>query len=149
MRNEAARALLATLDASKTAQSVVPAKRKAPPKDPKKAAQLRQVELMKMRHKAQPADSRDKNKHVPVDQKLHLKVRAEEKGVENIFWFSKTIIAGRALDLLASQFGLSSDSAPLYLEKPSAEQDAARTRLANDKVLSEQVEDGTELILCR
>ena len=89
VKNEAGRALLAKLDASKTTQSVVPAKRKAPPKDPKKAAQLRQVELMKMRHKAQPADPKDKNKHVPIDQKLHLKVRAEEKNVEKIFWFSK------------------------------------------------------------
>ena len=90
MKNEAGRALLAKLDASKTTQSVVPAKRKAPPKDPKKAAQLRQVELMKIRHKAQPGDPKDKNKHVTVDRKLHVKVRADEKGEgERVFWFSK------------------------------------------------------------
>lgn len=45
---------------------------------------------MKMRHKAQPGDPKDKNKYVHIDQKLHIKVRAEEKGdEERIFWFSK------------------------------------------------------------
>ena len=85
---------------------------------------------MKMRHKAQAGDPKDKNKHVPIDQKLHLKVRALEKGdEERIFWFNKvsllrittrrrgpltdrvrqTIIAGRALDMLSTHFGVSSD----------------------------------------
>ena len=94
VKNEAGRALLAKMfpaqASSSKSTSIIPAKRKAPPKDPKKAAQLRQVELMKIRHKAQPGDPKDKNKHVPIDQKLHVKVRAEEKGDdEKIFWFSK------------------------------------------------------------
>ncbi len=45
---------------------------------------------MKMRHRAQPGDPRDKDKHVAVDQKLHLKVYIEEhEGDERFFWFRK------------------------------------------------------------
>lgn len=45
---------------------------------------------MKMRHKAQPADPKDKGKHVPVDQRLHVKVSLEaDEDVQNWFWFQK------------------------------------------------------------
>lgn len=48
---------------------------------------------MKMRHKAQPGDPKDKNKHVAIDQKLHLKVRAKEKGdEEKLLWFHKVML---------------------------------------------------------
>jgi hypothetical protein len=47
---------------------------------------------MKMRHKAQPGDPRDKNKPVTIDQKLHVKVSAEEKGnEEKVLWFQKVM----------------------------------------------------------
>ena len=102
VKNEAARAMLAKMFPSKPAESgststspaaVVPAKRKAPPTDPKKAAQLRKVELMKLRHKAQPGDPKDKSRSVAIDQKLHVKVIAEEKGdEEKVFWFQKVML---------------------------------------------------------
>lgn len=157
-RNEAAKAILAKIfpaqaaatSSEATPSASVPAKRKAAPTNPKKAAQLRQVELMKMRHKAQPGDPKDKNKSVPIDQKLHVKVRAEEKGdEERIFWFQKTNIAGRALDMLSAHFGVSSEKAPLYLEKSSGEDADERVRLQLDKPLADQVEDGAQLALSR
>ncbi|EKM55829.1 uncharacterized protein PHACADRAFT_121751 [Phanerochaete carnosa HHB-10118-sp] len=157
-RNEAAKAILAKIFPTQTAvspmspasSSSVPAKRKAPPSNPKKAAQLRQVELMKMRHKAQAGDPKDKNKSVPIDQKLHVKVRTQEKGEEEkIFWFQKTIIAGRALDMLSPHFGVSSDEMHLYLERFSAEDIDERIRLELDRALADQVEDGAQLVLNR
>ena len=61
------------------------------PTDPKKLAQLQQVELMRMRHRAMPADPKDKPGSVGVDQRLHVKVsrRGDPEGVEKIFWFRK------------------------------------------------------------
>lgn len=97
-RNEAGRALLAKMalnasavsDSSSGENQTIPTKRKPQTStNPKKVAQLRQVELMKMRHRAQPGDSKDQNKHVPIDQKLHVKVRMENKDEERIFWFRK------------------------------------------------------------
>lgn len=97
-RNEAAKAILAQIfpakaSASSTATggtSTVPAKRKTPTSsNPKKAAQIRQVELMKMRRRAQPADPRDKNRNVPIGERLHVKVSAEGKDEEKLFWFQK------------------------------------------------------------
>ncbi|PSR75120.1 hypothetical protein PHLCEN_2v9305 [Hermanssonia centrifuga] len=129
----------------------IPPKRKAiPSANPKKAAQLRQVELMKMRHRAQPGDPRDKDKHVAVDQKLHLKVYIEEQeGDERFFWFRKTMGTGKALDLLASQMGVSSDTVPLYLVKVPISGSEDRITLQNDKLLVEQVEDGMQVALSR
>lgn len=72
--------------------SPAPAKAaKKPPTNPKKAAQLRQVALMKMRHQAQAIDPRDKTRTVPIEQRLHIKVRARDAagtmGKESVFWF--------------------------------------------------------------
>ncbi|KAI0811105.1 hypothetical protein BC629DRAFT_1672292 [Irpex lacteus] len=157
-RNEAAKAILAQIfpakaSASSTAtgsSSTVPAKRKIPTlSNPKKAAQIRQVELMKMRHRAQPADPRDKNRNVPIGERLHVKVSAEGKDEEKLFWFQKTMTTGKALDILASHVGMSSDKAqPLYLcrNMTASEQDDSLA-LENDKLLADQIEDGTSLIL--
>jgi hypothetical protein len=61
------------------------------PTDPKKLAQLQKVELMRMRHRAMPADPKDKPGSVGVDQRLHVKVsrRGGPEGIEKIFWFRK------------------------------------------------------------
>lgn len=94
--------------------------------DPKKLTQLRKVQLLKMRHKAKPGDSRDKPGSVGVAERLHLQVYIEDNTASEPFWFrkvrqyilfssrrmlkiySQTTITGRAIDLLASQFGMSS-----------------------------------------
>jgi hypothetical protein len=44
------------------------------PTDPKELAQLQRVEIMRMRHRAVPADSKDKPGSVGVNQRLHMKV---------------------------------------------------------------------------
>ncbi|KAJ3558058.1 hypothetical protein NM688_g1136 [Phlebia brevispora] len=154
-RNEAGRALLSKMfPASEAGPStppddkVVPTKRKTPPSNPKKAAQIRQVELMKMRHRAQPGDPKDKDKYVPVDQRLHVKVRVKDDNEEKIFWFRKAIGTGKALDLLASHFKVSTSNV-LSLVCPGADDTADDVILQNDKLLSEQVEDGAQLTLTR
>lgn len=46
---------------------------------------------MKMRHQAQPLDPRDKTRTVPIEQRVHIKVRARDAagamGKESVFWF--------------------------------------------------------------
>lgn len=92
-RNEAAKAILAKIfpaSSSSGASSVVPPKKKpATSSNPKKAAQIRQVELMKMRHRALPADPKDQNRNVPIGERLHIKITAENKDEEKPFWFQK------------------------------------------------------------
>lgn len=91
-KNEAAQALLAKHfpPTARTSSSSTPAVRPTKqPTNPKKAAQLRQVQLMKMRHRAQPADPRDKDKPVPLEQKLFVLVRTETSSEDIPFWFRK------------------------------------------------------------
>ncbi|KAF8197370.1 hypothetical protein BJ912DRAFT_72401 [Pholiota molesta] len=59
--------------------------RKKPPTDPVQLAQWQKMEVMKMRHRAVPADPKDKAASLPPDQRLHVRVMVGEK--ENIFWF--------------------------------------------------------------
>lgn len=94
-RNEAARAILAKNFPS-TARSTkntgtarqaarIPAK---VPTDPIKLAQYQKLELMKLRHRAVPGDSKDEQTSVPSDQRIHVKVIGESK-TERFFWFRK------------------------------------------------------------
>ena len=107
------------------------------PTDPKKRAQLQQVELMRMRHRAVPADPKDKPGSVGVDQRLHVKAscRGESEGVEKIFWFRKvtflfcpaspdcpltsprtqSVGTGRALDILARHFNVRTTGVRLWV----------------------------------
>jgi hypothetical protein len=62
------------------------------PSDPRKRAQLRRVDLMKMRHRAIPGDPKDKPSSVLVDQRLHVKVKLDDPNYprkEGVFWFRK------------------------------------------------------------
>jgi hypothetical protein len=61
------------------------------PTDPKKLAQFQKVEFMKMRHRAVPADPRDKPGSIGIDQRLHVRVSHESdpEGAQKIFWFRK------------------------------------------------------------
>ena len=69
------------------------------PTNPKKAAQLRQVQAMKLRHKAQPGDPRDKGKVVGLSEKLHLLVHLEGGNAEpKVFWFRKVYIRSCSLN---------------------------------------------------
>jgi hypothetical protein len=93
-KNEAAHALLVkhfpgAATASSGRSASVPTRKV--PTDPKKLAQLQKVELMRMRHRAVPADPKDKPGSIGVDQRLHVKVRCKGDGgaIEKIFWFRK------------------------------------------------------------
>ncbi|KAI0262970.1 hypothetical protein BC834DRAFT_828183 [Gloeopeniophorella convolvens] len=150
-RNEAAHALLAkhfpgsgaTVPASKPMSA--PA-RKAPT-DPKKLAQFQKVELMRMRHRAVPIDPKDKPGSVGVDQRLHVKVSgADSNAAEKVFWARKSMGTGKALDLLAGHFNTRT-TGPLRLSRRSGGDPEELTVLETDKLLSEQVEDGCELII--
>jgi len=49
---------------------------------------------MRMRHRALPADPKDKPGSVGVDQRLHVKARcrSDREEAEKIFWFRKVTI---------------------------------------------------------
>jgi len=70
-----------------SARPKVAAATKKPPTDPVKLAQWKKVELMKLRHRAVPADVKDKGQSPPVDQRLTLKVVFNNN--EKSFWFKK------------------------------------------------------------
>jgi hypothetical protein len=57
------------------------------PTDPAKLTAYRKVQIMKMRHKAVPLDSKDKSASPPLDQRLHLKVQHNDQ--EKVFWVRK------------------------------------------------------------
>ncbi|KAJ3480540.1 hypothetical protein NLI96_g8277 [Meripilus lineatus] len=149
-KNEAAQALLAKHfpPTARTSSSSTPAVRPTKqPTNPKKAAQLRQVQLMKMRHRAQPADPRDKDKPVPLEQKLFVLVRTETSSEDIPFWFRKITIAGKALDLLSAQLKISgTPTSPLHLVVEAGEESKV---LRNDQPLGEQIEDGQILMITK
>jgi hypothetical protein len=62
--------------------------------DPVKLAQWKKVQAMKMRHRAIPADPKDRNALVPMDERLHI--RLTKNDTEKIFWFRK-VCAGLLL----------------------------------------------------
>lgn len=127
VKNAKARELLnkhfpSTRSASTTAQ-MLPKKTVVP----RKQAQIKQVQLMKMRHKAKPGDTRDKPTSVSIDQRLHLQVSNGDNPSSTLLWFRKvnltsrsncihssnifieTIVTGKVIDLLASHFNVSSN----------------------------------------
>ncbi|KAI0317764.1 hypothetical protein OF83DRAFT_1119640 [Amylostereum chailletii] len=123
------------------------------PTDPKKLAQFQKIELMKIRHRAVPADVRDTASSVPLDERLFLRVRptsSESNSEEKVFWTRKSIIAGRALDMFASHLRVSGlDASPLQLVKPNPTIPNEHVVLRNDLSLFEQVSDGSLLVVSR
>ncbi|KAH9977268.1 hypothetical protein BGW80DRAFT_1167154 [Lactifluus volemus] len=119
-KNEVAHALLAkhfpSLATGSSSKPVNGAPRKVPT-DPKKLAQFLKVELMKMRHRAVPADPKDKPGSIGIDQRLHVKVhcKGDREPVEKIFWFRKTVGTGRAIDILAHQFNIRNTAVGLLI----------------------------------
>jgi hypothetical protein len=78
-----------TLSSSSTGsnRTTTPLLRKKVPTDPVKLAQYKKLELMKMRHKAVPADVKDKTSSVPADQRLTVNVRYGQS--QKVFWLRK------------------------------------------------------------
>jgi hypothetical protein len=121
-----------TSSSNKTAAFFASAPKRKVPTDPKKLAQFQKVEFMKMRHRAVPADPRDKPGSIGIEQRLHVRVSCEgdPEAAQKVFWFRKvsrghvnfflrrvfrfsvtltflsikTVGTGRALDMLARHF---------------------------------------------
>jgi len=102
---------------------------------------------MKMRHRAVPADPRDKPGSIGIDQRLHIRLTYESdpEAAQKIFWFRKSVGTGRAIDMLARHFNVQA-TVPLRL---SLRQTAPEefVVLETDRLLREQIEDGCELLL--
>ncbi|KAH9923988.1 uncharacterized protein BXZ73DRAFT_50669 [Epithele typhae] len=109
----------------------------------------RKVAAMKMRQQAKAGDPKDAAASVAVDQRLHVRVaQAGQPATERVFWFRKGLVAGRALDMLATHFRMTiSDSQPLRLLLTDNGADGAA--LQNDRPLEEQISDGSTLVLSR
>lgn len=136
VKHEAARAILAQKFSASTSTShtpVVARRQRNLPPDSQKLAQLQKVNLMKLRHRAIPADPKDRGSMVPVFQRLHVTVRLEIVGrlaKETALWFRKvmqvdtklsfsnvpqTTITGKALDLVVQHFSVSHTGSVSFL----------------------------------
>lgn len=102
-KNDKAKALLAKNfpGTSKPTTSRAPATTAKPPTDPVKLARFKAVELMKMRHKAVPGDSRDKTTSVPLEERLHVTAVADHANLNRaeVLWFRKVSVT-LVLDLI-------------------------------------------------
>ena len=124
--NDMVQALLAAKFPSALKKIPVSLPSQRTPTNPKKIAQFQKVQLMKMRHHAEPGDLKDSARSVPLNQRLHVTVKTHDNPVqEKTFWFHKvsevlgslqdghsssaeqSIVAGKALDLISTQLGLS------------------------------------------
>ncbi|KAL0071627.1 hypothetical protein AAF712_001484 [Marasmius tenuissimus] len=142
-KNEAARALLAKhFPAKDTGQSQTSSTKATKPADAK-SAQLRKLEMMKIRHKAIPVDPKDKAT-VPVTQRRFVKAKVDGKSEEKIYWAQKTVSTGKVFDLLATGFGIPSSRLSEY--RLYKDIDGERHPLRNDKLFAEEVDDGTVVV---
>ncbi|KAK7466963.1 hypothetical protein VKT23_004027 [Stygiomarasmius scandens] len=134
VKNQAARALLAAHfpASSRTTKSTKPTTKNL------------KLELMKMRQRAVSADPKLQSSTMSPQNRCYVKVQVND-GPEKVFWLERTVIAGRAFDLLATQMGIPSSSFDHYhLCKKSDDQFVA---LQNDLLFSEQVVDGDSIVL--
>ncbi|CAE7229484.1 unnamed protein product [Rhizoctonia solani] len=134
-----AQALLNKLfpDVKSTAGASRPTKK---PTDPAKAAKLRAIELMKMKHKAVAADPRSS---AQVKDKVHLKVVWGTS--EKVLWFVKMVVTGRAVDLAARILSISREDGRGMVFTLGETDDT----LKNEVELGAQVEDGDTVRLVK
>jgi len=98
-----------------------------------------------MRQRASPGDPKYKSAFVPPDQRLHLRIFIDD--VERVFWFRKTLVTGKVLDLLSVQLKVASyDTQARQLYKILPGQDE-HLHLRNDLPLIDQVDDGSIVIV--
>ncbi|KAG8787939.1 hypothetical protein FRC15_007000 [Serendipita sp. 397] len=105
---------------------------------PVKSAKLKQIELMKMRRKAEPANPRD-GSDLPMEERIYVKVTFESK--DKVLWIKKDVVCGRALDLFSAKLGV--HISPLQLTLPDG------TILKTNELLATQIEDAADLIIER
>ncbi|PCH38784.1 hypothetical protein WOLCODRAFT_64537 [Wolfiporia cocos MD-104 SS10] len=142
-KNAAARALLAkNFPSSSRTGSTNSQSPTTPAAAARKTAQSRQIELIKMRSRAQPGDLKDKSASVAMSQRVHVNVvRGDVASRTGLYWFRKETGTGKALDLLANHLGMST-ARPLQLVRPD---ESAEAVLQTDRLLSDQIEDGASL----
>jgi len=98
-----------------------------------------------MRQRASPGDPKNKSAFVPPEERLHLRIFIDD--IERIFWFRKTLVTGKALDLLSVQLKVAPyDTQARQLCKIIPGQDEC-LHLRNDLPLVDQVEDGSVVIV--
>jgi len=120
------------------------ARHKKLPTDPFKLEQYQKMECLKMRQRASPGDPKFSG-FVPPDQRLHLRISIDD--VERVFWFRKTVVAGKALDLLSVQLKVAPyDTQARQLCKIIPGHDEY-LHLRNDLPLVDQIEDGSIVIV--
>lgn len=102
-----------------------------------------------MRHRATPGDP--KVSGAPLEERVHLSVDLEEGKDPRVFWFRKTTIAGRALDLLSSSFNIAASDSTLRALVAVVIKDGVteQTVLRNDKELGQQIEDGCIVVITK
>lgn len=98
VKHEAARAIFAEkflVTGTPTSHTPVVARRpRNLPPGSQKLAQLQKVNLMKLRHKAVPGDTKDKGSMIPIDQRIHVIVRLDilgQSAEEIALWFRKVV----------------------------------------------------------
>ncbi|KAG8762955.1 hypothetical protein FRC11_006822 [Ceratobasidium sp. 423] len=129
-----AQALLGRLFPDVKSQAARPVKKTT---DPAKAAKLRAIELMRMKHRAVAADPRSS---AQLKDKVHLKVVWGTS--DKVLWFVKTVITGRAVDLAARLFNVSrEDGRGMVFETDGP--------LKNELELGTQAEDGDTVQLVK
>jgi len=98
-----------------------------------------------MRQRASPGDPKNKSAFVTPDQRLHIRISIDD--VERVFWFPKTVVTGKALDLLSVQLKV----APYDIQARELCQilpgQNEYLHLRNDLPLVDQVEDGSIVII--
>ncbi|KZV91609.1 hypothetical protein EXIGLDRAFT_836993 [Exidia glandulosa HHB12029] len=120
-----------------------------PPADPARSARYEALEMMKLRHRAKPADTREPN--LAQHNRVHVRVNqlGRPAADNKLLWFKKSISAGRAIDLCAALYNIPRDhNSPqlaLFAVQPSDR--SALVRLENERALEDQVTDGLNLIL--
>ncbi|KAG8958991.1 hypothetical protein FRC03_008556 [Tulasnella sp. 419] len=156
-KNAAARALLAKAFPTQSKKAGTPStsisvkgatSTQASKLDPVRLAKKKNVELMRMRHRAIPADPRHKSGSVPaLEQRRHVSVKTEAK--ETVFWVLKDVSTGRAIDMLAAQMGVTGLGKPGVIVRLEIDTDDGRMTLRNDQALAEQVSEGEVLYLVK
>ncbi|KAG8993653.1 hypothetical protein FRB90_000643, partial [Tulasnella sp. 427] len=119
-------------------------------KDPAKEAQLRKVELMKMRQKAVPVESQftRSGSTVPsVDNRRFFNARdAGAPGNPSVaYWATKDVIAGKVLDRLVTLLKVASNADGYKLEVQGANVERKNAELS--RPIGEQMEDGDTLVV--
>ena len=107
VQNEVARAVLVkNFSSTESTSKPIPIRPSSTTKNPAKLAQIKKVELMKMKHQAVPGDPKASSSK--LEERLYIRVFVDGSSNSKVFWLPQNILAGKAFDLLSSHFTLTS-----------------------------------------